>query len=267
MTDTKILVAEDKAVLAQDLMDRLHHLGFDHIMGPFAEGEQALKESKLSPPDIALLDITLRGEMSGIQLAAKLNADRNVPIVYLTHHQDDRILESTLSTNPVAFINKPYTNNELRMAVINAAKLAQGDLIKEALKRPLPADHAMEVLEDRIFVRNGRGKTSIFLKDILWIQSGGGETSAVVTKERLAEGKGHYPTVGYHLSKLEAKLSFFPHLVRCSRYHIINLKQVERILDDKTGKQASKKSLLIQDEEIPVGEKYRKDVMSKLHIF
>ena len=260
--EPKILVVEDKNLLAQDIVDRLENFGYRQIIGPFASGEEALEQSKITLPDIAVLDITLKGQMNGVQLAAKLNERGNVPIIYLTHHQDERTLDQSITTGPVAYLNKPFTNNELKMAMFNALKATPDNSVPQ-----LPGQ-SLKVLDDRIFVRNGRGKFSIMLKDILWIQSGGGETSTIVTKDRPTNDLTHSPKVGYNLSKLEVKLAFYPYLVRCSRYHIVNINEVERIIDTgAVNKKNVKKELLIRDKKITVGDKYRKNIMGKLHIF
>lgn len=251
----KILLVEDQALLAEDLLHRLHHLGYGSVLGPFDSAEDALDQEA----DIAVLDINLKGKMSGVELAALLNQDRNVPVVFLTHLQDDATFDSAYETEPVAFLNKPFTNSELRMAMASAVKALKAEKPNREPQSPI------QVLDDRIFVRNGRGKLHIILEKVLWIQSGGGETSAITTEETLNK-TGKLPhTVGLNLNKLEEKLAFCPYLIRCSRFHIINLRHVERILDD-TGKSKNRKILVIKGQEISVGDKYRKDVMSKLHI-
>ncbi|MEL7004212.1 MAG: response regulator [Bacteroidota bacterium] len=259
--NSKILIVEDKSILAQDIADRLERFGYKQVIGPFSSGEEALEAVKTEMPDLALLDISLKGKMNGIQLAQKLNDKNSIPIVYLTSHEDDETFDASLNTYPVAYINKPFTNNELKMAVFNGLKLRAGDKLSQGLNA---SQDQLKVLDDRIFVRNGRGKFSIMLDDILYIQSGGGETSTIVSNLDIS----YQPKVGYTLNKLEEKLSFYPKLVRCSRYHIINLSKVERILDSSpSNKSISKKELLVKGELIPVGAKYRKDIMSKLHIF
>lgn len=266
---TKILIAEDKKLLAQDLEDRIASMNLGQVIGSFPTGEAALKFSKKNPPDIALLDISLKGEMDGITLAEGLNDLRYIPIIYLTHLDDEKTLSRTLPTVPVAYLNKPFTNNELKVAILNATH-ALNDEDHENGSEPVPVNetsNGVQVLEDRVFVRNGRGKLSVALEDIVYIQSGGGEKSTIITKSFLDEGSGNRPTVGYSLSKLEPKLSFYPYLVRCSRFYMVNLKCVERIIDvDTDYKSKGKKTLIVHGEEIKVGDKYRKDILAKLHV-
>ncbi len=251
----KILVVEDKAVLAQDIVDRLQSFGFNNIIGPFNNGELALQNSRKVKPDLAILDIELKGRMNGIELAKYLKADYKIPIVFLSKHQDDETFRHMLEVNPSYFLNKPFTNSELKMAILNSSNGVH----------PEPKKVDIEILNDRIFVRNGRGKFFILLNEILWLQSGGGETSKVVAKN--SHGKIIEATIGHTLNTLEKKLNFYPYLVRCSRYYIVNLKSVDKIIDGSLNSNAKKKALLVNGQEIPVGSKYRKSVMDKLHIF
>lgn len=259
--DTTILIVEDKSILAHDLMDRLNQFGYENLMGPYESGEEASKACKKTKPDIAILDIQLKGKMTGIDLARELNRDERIPIIYLTQQQDDETFTDSSSTYPVAFINKPFTNNELRSAITNAARAIGKDQESQ-----IRTSEGLEILDDRIFVRNGRGKFYIKLDDILWIKSNG-ETSTIMTRDRLELDPKLLPVVGHSLSKLELKLGFYPYLVRGSRYFIVNLKQVDRILDTQVEDRSTlKKALLIADTEISLGDKYRKSVMDRFLI-
>jgi DNA-binding LytR/AlgR family response regulator len=260
--DLKIMVVEDRRILAEDLIDRLHTFGYQHVLGPFASGEEALEASLTEHPDIAILDYSLQGKMNGGDLARKINQKKRTPIIYISQHQDDDLLDSLMPTMPVAFINKPFTNNELKMALVNAI----GSLGKTNATAQ-PVSRKLDILDDRIFIRNGRGKYSILLDDVLWIQSGGGETSTVMTHDLLNKEGKRLPTIGQSLGRLEENLAFYPYLVRCSRYFILNLKHVSRILDDNIANQnTGRKILIIGDQEVKVGDKYRKNVLDRLKV-
>uniref|UniRef100_UPI004047E351 LytR/AlgR family response regulator transcription factor n=2 Tax=Roseivirga sp. TaxID=1964215 RepID=UPI004047E351 len=254
----KILIAEDKAIIAADLVDRLNHFGYPDILGPFADGKKALQSALKEQPDLAILDVTLKGDFSGVHLAKEIiTKGLKTNIVFLTQHQDEDVLNEALSVEPLAFINKPYTNSELK-AAIHKAKLLMGD---EHTSPKIKGDKS-KLINDRIFVRNGKGKSSILISDILWIESGGGGTSSLITEKDLKSNKGYYPTISTHLKSIEPLL-LEKHFVRSSRYHLVNLAQVERILDKQNGK----RYLIICGQEIPVGEKYRKVISESLLIW
>ena len=260
--DPKILIVEDKAVLAYDIVDRLNGFGYHNLIGPFDNAEEALQECGDTLPDIAVLDIRLKGELNGIDLAKKLNEKSNVPVVYLTNLEDEEIYNDSISTFPVAFINKPFTNNELRVAMVNAIRALDQEF---TISKSRSED--VEVLEDRIFIRNGKGKYHVKLDEILWIQSNGGDMSTIMTADKLEADPKSLPTVGHNLSRLEDRLNFYPYLIRGSRYYIVNLKHVDRILDQQPNDRTSpRKAVMIAENEITIGDKYRKNVMDRFHI-
>lgn len=261
MEDIRILIAEDNSILREDLIERIAHFGYSNIIGPFSSGEEALLASKEESPHIALLDISLSGNMSGIDLAKELNKKAHVPIVFLTIHDDERTYEKVKTVKPAAFINKPWNNIEIRSGIDRAidALDAEHKPIKEH-------DEDVEVLSDRVFVRNRRGKVALPISDILWIKSGGGENSVIVTKTIRDSEKQAYYTVSCNLQKLEEKLALCTELMRVSRYYIANITHTTRLLDATLNSGGDKKMLLIDGEEIPIGEKYRKEVMKRFMV-
>lgn len=64
----RVLVVEDQRLVAADLEDTLKRLGYD-VVGNVASGEAAIPRAIEARPDLALMDIRLRGEMDGIQAA------------------------------------------------------------------------------------------------------------------------------------------------------------------------------------------------------
>lgn len=258
MNEVTILIAEDKPISAEYLVDRLESFGYHSLLGPFARGEEALKTAKKHLPSIALLDIQLKGDMNGIALARELQMLGNIPIIYLTNLQDHQTFEDSQITSPVSFLNKPFTNNELRTAISLALRTLE-------MNPPLSKLHDLTVVNDRIFVSNGRGKIPVFIKDILWIRSGGGEKSVIVVERQEDNEDRPYFSLNVNLNKLEERLAPVSNMVRCSRYHIINLKKVVRLVDN-TSKIKNRKSVVIDGEEIMVGDVYRKAVLDKLVI-
>lgn len=257
MVDARIIVVEDQLLLGHDIIDRLKYFGYQNVSGPYASAEQAWQEVKNDLPDVALLDINLSGKMTGVDLASKLLSKGAVRIIYLSSRQDDEAFDMTLKTAPEAFLNKPFTNNELKMAVMKALNSEHTPEIQSGSR---------EILNDRIFVKNGRGRFAILLDDILWIKSNGGDTAVIMTADRLELKDKMLPTVALNLSKIEERLSFYPHLTRASRYFIINTKQVLRVIDHQEAPGSPvKKAVLIGNKEIILGSRYRKLVTDQFH--
>ena len=108
----KILIVEDESIVALDLQARLRRLGY-HVIGTAATGDEAIKLADDGRPDLALMDIRLKGGMDGIEAAQHLRAKFNTPVIYLTAHADDATLQRAKTTAPFGYLTKPFEEREL----------------------------------------------------------------------------------------------------------------------------------------------------------
>jgi len=116
MTDIKILIVEDEAIVAEDLASHLERLGY--VVADIVDsGEDAIAVATALKPNLVLMDIRLAGEMDGTEATRQIYANSNIPAVYLTAYADDRTLERVKLTNPFGYIQKPFTSQELRAAI------------------------------------------------------------------------------------------------------------------------------------------------------
>ncbi len=99
-----ILVVEDQFLLASLLADTLSDAGHN-VVGPAATQDEALDALRLTPADLALVDVELRGGDSGIVLAQELRRLR-VPTVFASAQtkaaRDSRDLAVGLLAKPYA---------------------------------------------------------------------------------------------------------------------------------------------------------------------
>ena len=116
MSDKKILVVEDEGIVAKDIQNRLRHLGYKVPAIAFS-GEEAVAKAKKLKPDLVLMDIMLNGEMDGIEAAAKIRSQMNVPIIYLTAYSDESTLNRAKTTDPYNYILKPFNDDDLRIGI------------------------------------------------------------------------------------------------------------------------------------------------------
>jgi CheY-like chemotaxis protein len=113
MEKIKILVVEDERILALGLKKKLENLGYS-VTDIVASGPETLEKVSENQPDIIMMDIVLKGDMDGIETAAKLNETLSIPIIYLTAYADDEILKRAATTEPYGYILKPYKEKELK---------------------------------------------------------------------------------------------------------------------------------------------------------
>lgn len=127
----RVVLVEDDA-LFQDLVRlSLTHSGQVEVVGTFTDGESALARVPALKPDVALLDIELRGEMTGVQLGRMLRREQpGIGIVLLSHHRLPAFL-SAVPPNEIAgwsYLLKGSTQNvaTLLRAIEGAAT---GDIV------------------------------------------------------------------------------------------------------------------------------------------
>jgi len=116
MTNAKIMIVEDEWILAEDTQNRLQDLGYV-VSSVASTGKEAIQKAKEDKPDLVLMDIVLEGEMDGIEVAKQIYADFDIPFIYLTAYADDKILERIKVTEPFGYIVKPFTSEDLRIAI------------------------------------------------------------------------------------------------------------------------------------------------------
>ncbi|WP_282784736.1 LytR/AlgR family response regulator transcription factor [Phaeodactylibacter xiamenensis] len=78
----EILIIEDNYSFALELEILLKDLGYNNI-AHIEDGERALLRISKLPPDFILMDMHLKGELLGIDIAEKV-VDMNIPILFIT---------------------------------------------------------------------------------------------------------------------------------------------------------------------------------------
>jgi two-component SAPR family response regulator len=115
LSGRRILVVEDEFLLAMELEALLERRGCT-VLGPVPSVGQALALLDGEPPDVALLDVNLKGERATPVAAALI--DRGVPFVLITGYSARQLSEPELRT--ALRIDKPVTCRELGRAVAQA---------------------------------------------------------------------------------------------------------------------------------------------------
>ena len=114
-TKYKILIVEDEAITALDLQEKIEGFGYE-VVSTENNGENAIEIAKKQRPDLILMDISLKGSLSGIEVAREVNA-LNIPVIYLTANTNNENVDEALETAPYGFITKPIFDTELKQLI------------------------------------------------------------------------------------------------------------------------------------------------------
>ncbi|MBO3458561.1 ATP-binding protein [Aetokthonos hydrillicola Thurmond2011] len=131
----KILVVEDEGIIACDIKYCLEKSGYT-VPAIAAYGEQAIEKASELHPDLVLMDIMLKGNMSGIEAADQIISNFNIPVIYLTAYSDEKTLKRAKITQPFGYILKPFEEMQLITAIeIALSKYQEETLIRKALEK------------------------------------------------------------------------------------------------------------------------------------
>jgi PAS domain S-box-containing protein len=115
MGDIKILVVEDDSIEALDIKKTLESYGYSvpHVA---SRGEDAIRKAYEIMPDLVLMDIILKGNLNGIEVAREIKK-LDIPTIYLTAHSEEGMVKKAMLTGPYGYIIKPYSAVELKYGI------------------------------------------------------------------------------------------------------------------------------------------------------
>ncbi|MEO9801922.1 MAG: response regulator [Reichenbachiella sp.] len=222
----QVIVLEDGAFQAELLQSKLKSGGYE-IMGLFSSGEDLLDDLKKfeTLPDVAILDIDVKGKVDGIETARRLHDEYSIPIIFLSQ-LDDNITRKRIKEVPAIFYSKKdilVSNIELFDAI---DRLALGNL-----PEPWAGHHSYKKLkgDQGDIVSVLQGKESFFLSadSIILIEANKEIALILFLDDGGSIQKKPTRTV---LKKVEEELcNSYDFLIRISRKHIININKVSGI--------------------------------------
>ncbi|MBW4473883.1 MAG: response regulator [Stenomitos rutilans HA7619-LM2] len=118
-TRIRILIVEDNYVLAANLQENLESLGYE-VLGTATSVKEAIHKVVSLRPSIVLMDIRLEGEQDGIQAAAFIWNQLQIPIIFVTGHSDHSTLARAKTTFPFGYVLKPVKIQALHGAIATA---------------------------------------------------------------------------------------------------------------------------------------------------
>lgn len=128
----KILIVEDEIIIAMELKSYLEKLGY---IVPSIETnyDSAIESFKKYLPDLALIDINLKGEKTGIDIAEEINKIKKIPFIYISAFSDLNTIKCAVEHNPASFLIKPIKREELKINILLA--LSNTNYIKHDIKQ------------------------------------------------------------------------------------------------------------------------------------
>ncbi len=244
-----ILVTEDEAIVRKDIERCLTSLGYN-VVATADNGPDAISKANEHKPDLCLMDIMIKGDMSGITAAEEIKKTLDVPVIFLTAYADESTLASAKSAEPHGYILKPFKEADIQAAV----EMALHKHTKE-IELKNEADFLRSLTEhkdgaDILFVKNRSRLMHVRHDDLLFVEA---LKDYVVVHTR----KESY-TIHSTMKEIERKLSD-RRFLRVHRSYIVNLNSIESIKYSNITMEGLEK-------EIPVGGSYKDSLANRINL-
>lgn len=224
----KILVVEDDPIIAQDLAQQLSERGYA-VVGPLDSGEEAILELDQQQPDMALLDIQLMGDLTGIDVARHIQKSRPIPLIYLTNLYDPVTVNKAKSTGPETYLTKPFNPKDLFIA------------IELAFFRQENRSQLMEQIkiQQYVYVQDNDRFEKVEIKDLLYLKASRSYVEIHASKRKYVRSvplKDFLPLLPQ------------PPFQRVHKSYAVNVEHIESFQGNR---------IFISGTEIPLGETYK----------
>jgi len=139
MMDGYILIIEDDALVAENTAFILGASGYENIFvtDSLIDAEDFQQKKKI---DLIISDINLHGINAGTSIVRALQKQKPTPVIYLTAYSEEQIVDDALSTGPIAFVLKPFTDRQLLVAVQIAFKQIESNSHSDSINKPTPRE-------------------------------------------------------------------------------------------------------------------------------
>lgn len=134
----KLLIVEDDPMVAKDLQYQIERLGCE-VVGISESAEEAMALAEIYIPDLALMDINIVGSMDGIQTARLLQCTYQIPVVFLTTHNDEATITRAAAEIPYGYLTKPVAREDLKATLLVALHRIEAEGVHRAEHRQLAA--------------------------------------------------------------------------------------------------------------------------------
>ena len=115
----KVLIVDDAAFIRMMIRDALQ-ADFE-IVGEARSAEEALELWEGHRPDVTTMDISLTGEMSGIDALRSIkNMDAGAVVVMVSSMGEEQYIKRSIDLGAAEFIVKPFTREDLNETLKSA---------------------------------------------------------------------------------------------------------------------------------------------------
>jgi len=178
----RIQIVEDEPLHAAKLEILLEEMDYQSLP-PIDNAAEALRVFQATQPDLLILDINLKGETDGIEVANRLRegVGATVPIIFLTSMDDGETFGRAKESSPYAYLLKPIDRYSLQHAI----ELA---LMKTLATREQQTSRALETALQsgrNLFIKEQKKLFKVCVDNILVVEVDGRYCNIHTSERRL----------------------------------------------------------------------------------
>lgn len=237
--DLNILLVEDNPFIGEDVKNSLELVGYE-VSEPLFSGEDAIALMQTEHFDLAVLDIELEGQMSGLEVGARIADIKRIPIIFITGAAHEDYREKAKEIGAHSFLNKPFNQRNL----VNAIDLAIKDHVAESTTaQPVTGEHS-----NKVFVKVNKRFIKLEINEISYL-----------------EASGHYMVIHIGEKQLSSSISLSEFLskypssafVKVHRSFVVNLNKVTDFDDSH---------IYFGNKMIPISKSMRRDFRDRISV-
>jgi two-component system response regulator LytT len=238
LSQYRIGILEDDLMIAETLADILETLGHQ-VLFSVNNGESLLKEAAAQEVELLLLDIQVKGDIDGIQTAARLPKGK-IPYVFTTAFADTTTLERVKQTAPYGYVIKPYGIKDIEVGIQMA--MLNHNRSSESSVESIPES------KEHLFVKDNGRLVKIRFDELQFIEAKGD----YMVLKCAAQQHSIYTS----LKKIKERLPK-EQFLQVHRSFIIQLEQIDSLEEN---------SVTIDDKHIPVSKTYMPELLERLNL-
>ncbi len=240
-----ILIVEDEAIIAEDLSFMLEKNGYS-VIDICPSYESAIAAQKNQVIDLALIDINLKGPLSGIDFGNYLHDNADIPFIYTSSLGDKTTINKAKYTRPSSYLVKPFGEQQLIAAIEIAMETfgQSGDSHTESVDK----EQSHKVFNDAFFIKDHHRYIKLPISDIQYCKKADNYIELVTLKRKHLIRK----PLQVLMDELEG-YQFF----KCHKSYIVNLNYLQEIRPTE---------IVLQDHSVPMARNYHLELRKKLNI-
>ena len=191
----RIIIVDDHPLFRERLSELINHELDMEVCGEAEDAQQAIEIIRSTSPDLAIVDITLKGS-SGLELIKNLRAlPTRVPVLVLSRHDESLYAERALRSGASGYITKHESADNVLLAIrrVLAGEVYLSGTLTSAFLKSLTAglkstSQPLDRLTDReleILELIGRGRATRQIAEALQLGVATVDTYRARIKEKM----------------------------------------------------------------------------------